>query len=241
MAVFYLPLYFFCATFVAISIVLCVVTLSQASKRRRAMEFPRVNCKCKACLEKIKRLSTFKSLKFLEPLTLSFATFTLLVVTSTFVGQTTITDSYNPYKVLNVSDRASLSVISSVYPRLTRTARGNEAVMKKLDEARKCLMDSTIQRNYEIFGNRAGLKLIGLGNTFISPAFFELFETYYDLIRFTLFFFGLLALATWFVAIKWRKAFKRDELNITEKVYAKLLKESPESEDILESLSASSK
>lgn len=240
MAVFY-PLYIFCVTLVAMTTVLCITTTSKILARKRANKCRRISCKCKACTEKTRNLTVFKSLNILEPLTLFFIIFTVIVVISAFVGLTSITDSYNPYKVLRVNDRTHFNEVSSSYSKLSRFTKKNSTRAEELEHARSVLADSTVRENYEVYGNPIGLKLVGLGDAYIPAAFFKLIESKIELIKFFFFifvvFFGVMS----YVVKRLKRSLNRDDLNITIKVYKKLLKESPTTEDVIESLSASSK
>ena len=240
MAVFY-PLYIFCVALVAITTILCITTASKILARRRANRRHRISCKCKACTEKTRKLTVFRSLGVLEPLTLFFIIFTVIVVISAFVGLTSITDSYNPYEVLKVSDKARPNVISSSYSKLSRFAKKNSTKAKELDYARSLLTNSTIRDNYEVYGNPIGLKLVGLGDAYIPASFFNFIEAKIEFIKFFFFMFVVFFGVMFYVVRRLRRSLNRDDLNITIKVYKKLLKESPTTEDVIESLSASSK
>lgn len=240
MAVFY-PLYLFCGVLVATTTILSIVTASKVIAKKKASSYRRISCKCKACTEKTKYFTTFRSLHILEPLTLCLIIFTTIIALSTFVGQTTITDAYNPYKVLKVPDRSQASVVNSAHTRLLRSFKNDKASSKDLDDAHAYLSNSTIRKNYERYGNHAGLKLVGFGNTFIPPKFFDFIESKFNLILFFIILFILFFAAMHLIVKRLKKTLNRDDMNITIKVYKKLLKESPTTEDVIESLSASSK
>lgn len=240
MTVFY-PLYLFCGVLVAITTILSITTVSIIKKKKLVNKRHRISCKCKACIEKTNNLTKFGSLKFLEPLTLAFVIFTVIIVISTFVGLTSITDTYNPYKILNVEDRTHINIISTAHSRLVRVAKKNETLIKELDDAHSYISNSTIRENYEKYGNHNGLKLVGLGNTFIPPEFFDMIESHIEFINFSILVIVIFYCAILFIVKRLKKILNRDDLSITIKVYKKLLKESPTAEDVIESLSASSK